>query len=93
MERTIKVTGRGKVSVKPDRIRLVITQTDTRREHSETMEASAENKMVLNRVMELVGLEKSELKTLSFHVDTAYESYQEKNAWKRRMMVIHTAIE
>lgn len=86
MERTMKVTGKGKIAAKPDTIRLVITETGMKKEYAETIKESARMKQELNEVLESVGLKKSDLKTLSFDIDTAYESYQEKGAWKRKMV-------
>lgn len=83
MERTMKVTGKGKISVKPDTIRLLITQRGTKREYDEAVLESARQKGELNEALESKGLKKSDLKTLSFDIDTDYESYQEKGTWKR----------
>ena len=85
MERTIKVTGKGKISVKPDTIRLTITQSALYPVYEEAIKDSADKKEFLNNELKGLGFEKSELKTLHYNVDSEYESYQDKNNnWKRR---------
>ena len=85
MERTIKVTGKGKISVKPDTIRLTITQTALYPVYEKAIKDSADKKEFLNNELKGLGFEKSELKTLHYNVDSEYESYQDKNNnWKRR---------
>ena len=85
MERTIKVTGKGKISVKPDTIRLTITQTALHHVYEDAIKDSADKKEFLNNELKGLGFEKSELKTLHYNVDSEYESYQDKNNnWKRR---------
>lgn len=85
MERTIKVTGKGKISVKPDTIRLTITQTALHPVYEDAIKDSADKKEFLNNELKGLGFEKSELKTLHYNVDSEYESYQDKNNnWKRR---------
>lgn len=83
MERTMKVTGKGKISVMPDTIRLLITQRGTKREYDEAVKESARQKGELNEALVSAGLNKSELKTLSFDIDTDFDRYQEKGAWKK----------
>lgn len=86
MERTIRVTGKGKVSLKPDRIRLTITQTGLCAAYDTAVAESADRKQDMNALFAALGFEKSDLKTLSFNVDTQYESYQDKNhVWKQRL--------
>lgn len=86
MERTIRVTGKGILSVKPDTIRLRITQEGVRKEYAAAVKESADQKKDLNDALAELGFKKEDLKTLYFNVDSEYESYQDKNnAWKRRL--------
>ena len=48
MERTIKVTGKGKISVTPDTIRILITQTNVDRLYEDAIKESADRKNELN---------------------------------------------
>lgn len=85
MERTIKVTGKGKLAVKPDLIRLKLNMEGTARDYEATLSASAKSTEALKDVFEEIGLDRKALKTLFFNVDTVYESYQDKlKGWKRK---------
>lgn len=87
MERTIRVTGKGKISVKPDTVRLLITQTDLKREYGNAVEASTEKKAELNAVLGELGFDKTDLKTLYFNVSSEYQSYQAKDkSWRSRFI-------
>ena len=85
MERTIRVTGKGKLSVKPDTIRLRLSMEGIYPEYDETLQKSSEIVELLKDLVEKQGYERKELKTLYFNIDTEYESYQAKDkSWKRR---------
>ena len=88
MERTIKVTGKGKLSLKPDTIRLRIELVDIEKEYDETIRKSTEHAEIVKESFVSLGFDKTDLKTLSFRVDTEYESYQDKkdNSWKQRFI-------
>ena len=85
MERTIRVTGKGKLSVKPDTIRLRINMEGIYPEYDEALQKSAEAVELLKDLVEKQGYKRKELKTLYFNIDTEYESYQDRDkSWKRR---------
>lgn len=85
MERTIRVTGKGKLSVKPDMIRLRLNLEETQPDYESALKMSAEFTEMLKDIFENLGFERSSLKTLYFNVDTVYENYQDRNkSWKRR---------
>lgn len=85
MERTIKVTGKGNISVKPDMIRLVITQSNVQKEYEKAVSESAEMKGKLTESLEEIGFSKERLKTLYFNIDTEHESYETKSgSWRTR---------
>ena len=77
--RTIRVTGKGQIKVKPDTTRIIMTLTGVFKEYGETLRHSAEDTEAMKDVLSAFGSERSELKTLSFNVDTEYESYRDKN--------------
>ncbi len=86
MERTIRVTGKGKIAIKPDTVRLVITQSEVIGSYEGAIRESADKKGALNASLKELGFEESALKTLYFNVDTEYESYQAKDkSWKSRL--------
>ena len=84
--RTIRVTGKGKLKVHPDMTRIVITLEGIKPEYGETLKRSAEETEQLKDTLEPFGFERSDLKTLSFSVDTEYESYKVRDEYKRRFV-------
>lgn len=85
MEKTIRVTGKGKLSVKPDRIRLNMKLEGVRETYEETLNLSVEGVEILKTRFEILGFKSTDLKTLTFHIDTKYESYRDiNNDWKKR---------
>ncbi len=94
MERTIRVTGKGKLSVKPDRTRITLTLEGVFPLYEETLRASAEDTETLRSTLTALDFEPSDLKTLSFNVDAEYESYEdERHNYKQRFVgykYIHT---
>ena len=85
MERTIRVTGKGKISVKPDTIRLRISMEDTFREYDDALRHSTDSAELLKGMFEGLGYDRKALKTVLFNINTEYESYQDRDkSWKRR---------
>ena len=85
MDRTIRVTGKGKISVKPDTIRLKIEATGTYKEYSLSLRKSTEHTNLLREMISKAGLDSQNLKTTHFGIDTDYESYYDKNGdYQRR---------
>lgn len=85
MERTIRVTGKGKISVKPDTIRLIMTMEDIEKEYADALRLSAEMTEKIKNIFEEQGFERHELRTLKFNVEAEYERYQDRdNCWKNR---------
>lgn len=87
MDRIIKVTGKGNLSVKPDMIRLLIYARKVYKVYSEAFHGATQSSLVLHDILSAFGFEKSDLKTLSISVDTKNESYKDKNGeWKSRLV-------
>ena len=84
--RTIRVTGKGQIKVKPDMTRITLTAEGIYRDYNETLRKSTENTELLKDLLAKFGFERSDLKTLSFGVDTEYESYKEKDTYKQRFI-------
>ena len=90
MTRTIKVTGKGKISVKPDMIRLTITQTALEPEYEKAIKESADKKEYLNNKLQELGFVKKDLKvnnvtdifnqTIKFFIDQNIEYKSTKNS-------------
>ncbi len=87
MERTIRVTGKGKISVKPDTIRLLIELEGGAKDYDETMRMSTEQTEIVKECFEKLEFQRSDVKTMSFNIDTDYEEYQAKDkSWKRKFV-------
>ena len=83
--RNIRVTGRGFLKVPPDTTRLTITLRGMYPMYADALRHSAEDTEQLKDDMEKLGFPRKGLKTLSFNVDTEYESYKDRNGdYKRR---------
>lgn len=87
MEKTMKVTGKGKLSVKPDLIRLLLDVQKVCETYEEALRESTAQTELLKDSLEGLGFARTDLKTLRFHVDTEYENYRdENNIWKNRFL-------
>ena len=83
--RTIRVTGKGQIKVKPDMTRITMTLDGSFKDYSETLRHSSEETEVLKDVLSDFGFERADLKTLNFSVDTEYESYKDRDgSYKQR---------
>ena len=82
--KTIRVTGRGQIKVKPDLTRIRITLEDTHASYEETLCRSSERSQALRTLLQFFDFAPSDLKTLNFQVNTEYESYQEDGVYKQR---------
>ena len=88
MERTIRVTGKGKLKLTPDTIRLRIELSETGKEYEAVLRKSTEHSEQLKEAFIELGFDKGDLKTIHFEVSTEYEHYQDKrnNSWRRRFV-------
>lgn len=84
-QRTIRVTGKGTLRLRPDLTRLTLTLQGTDMEYGAVLKKSAEDSETLRGVLEGLGFAREALKTLQFGVDTVYEGYQdEKGNYRNR---------
>lgn len=85
MERTIRVTGKGKLAVHPDTIRLRLCMEGMQGEYQPALQTSSMMTEELKKLIEHQGFCRNDLKTLNFQIDAEYESYQDKKdkSWKR----------
>lgn len=87
MDKTLKITGKGKISVKPDIIRLNMTIEESYKEYEVTLSQSSEVTKILKELFVSLGFKKDDLKSRSFDIDTKYESYKAKDqSWKKRLV-------
>ena len=85
-KRTIRVTGKGKIRVKPDMTRITLTLEGTYPEYDKALFKSSESTDQLKDLLSDFGFERSNLKTVNFSVDTDYESYREDGEYKQRFL-------
>ena len=85
--RTIRVTGKGKIRLKPDITRITITLEGLHLEYSETLRRSSEDTETLKDLLTGYGFGRSDLKTLAFKVDTENERYKDRSGvYKSRFL-------
>ena len=84
--RTLRVTGKGQIRVRPDTTRITISLEGIYPEYGETLRKSSENTESLKDLLARFGFGRSDLKTLNFNVETEYESYKEKGAFRQRFV-------
>ncbi|MBQ9993353.1 MAG: SIMPL domain-containing protein [Clostridia bacterium] len=79
MNKTISVTGKGKLCVKPDLVRLTLILSGVKESYADAVSDSAEKTATLAQAIEAQGFARADLKTTSFNVDTKYERYHDEN--------------
>ena len=84
--RTIRVTGKGNLKVKPDMTRITISLEGTFPEYGEALRRSAEDTEKMKDLLTGFGFGRTDLKTLNFNVETEYESYKEHGTYKQRFV-------
>ena len=83
--RTIRVTGKGQIKVRPDMTRITMSLEGLYKDYNETLRLSSQDTETLTDILSGFGFERSDLKTLNFSVDTEYESYKERDgSYKQR---------
>jgi len=84
--RTIRVTGKGRIKVKPDMTRITLSLEGIYPEYGETLRRSSQDTEQLKDLLAGFGFERSDLKTLNFSVDTEYENYKDKGTYRQRFV-------
>ena len=83
--RTIRVTGKGQIKVRPDTTRITMSLEGLYKDYNETLRLSSKDTETLKDILSGFGFERSDLKTLNFSVDTEYESYKDRDGtYKQR---------
>ena len=86
MNEFITVTGKGKISLPPDTVQIKIFLEIVRDTYEGTMDGSADAVSMLRDTLGVEGFEKEDIKTTRFNVDLEYESYKERDNWKKRFI-------
>lgn len=82
--RTLRVTGKGSLRLKPDMTRITMTVSDVQKEYAKALEASARETEQLKETLLPFGFARGDLKTIAFDVNTEYESYEEEGQYRQR---------
>lgn len=85
MKKTIRVTGMGKISVPPDRIRLILKLEALMDTYKDAVNASQQSVSELKGLFQELGFDQKDLKTESFKIDTVFErELNKKKLWEKR---------
>ena len=84
--RTMKVTGRGRLKLRPDTTRLTLTLGGVEPEYDAALRRSADETKMLAAAFKEVGFARTDLKTQTFNINTEYEGYEDNGVWKQRFV-------
>ena len=84
--RTIRITGRGMLRLKPDTTRITLTIGGVSKEYADSLEESTKATESLKDLFAGYGFERSDLKTLNFDINAEYEGYDDKGTWRQRFV-------
>ena len=86
MEKTIRVTGKGTLAVKPDQIELSLTLSDVCEAYPDAVQMSSDQTKILRTSMTGIGFARDALKTADFNIQPEYENYRDQNNdYKRKL--------
>lgn len=71
--RSIRIKGKASIKVKPDITRITITLEGRHMGYGKTLKKSTEDTKKLKKLLIQHGFDKSDVKTLSFNIETKYE--------------------
>jgi uncharacterized protein YggE len=83
--KTIRVTGRGLIRLKPDTTRITLTIEGISPDYTMLLQSSASDTARFRGALETVGFAREDLKTLQFQVQPEYEGHQEDGVYKQRL--------
>ena len=78
-ERTIRVTGTGRVSIKPDITIINLHFDNILPTYELALKSSADDVAIVKDAIEKAGIERETLKTTSFDIDTHYRSVKDEH--------------
>lgn len=83
--KTIRVTGTAKLRLPPDVTAVTMTLQGTEPDYSAALSRASREADTLRAALERLDFKPEELKTISFFVNTEYESFEESGVWKQRL--------
>ena len=84
--KTIRVTGKGQIKVRPDQTRITVTLEEKYPEYADALYHSSRDTDDLKQILSKEGFEKKDLKTLSFDIDAEYEGYHEDGIYRQKLV-------
>lgn len=82
--RTIKVTGKGRLQLRPDTTRLTLALDGREPEYDAALSRSADETRALAAALVAEGFDRADLKTVAFRINAEYEGYDDAGVWKQR---------
>ncbi len=90
--RTITVKGVGSASTKPDFVSLSLRVSETDTDYQNAVNGANKRVFALENAVVGVGFDKTDLKTLSFNVETNYENVEQPNGRYRRVFAGYNCV-
>lgn len=84
--KTIRVSGKGMIRLKPDTVRVTMTLEGMEPDYAAALKRSASDTERLRSAVQKAGFSREDLQTLNFHVQTEYEGYQEDGVYRQRLV-------
>lgn len=85
MNKTIRVTGTGKISVRPDQVNLIISAKGVYEKYSDALKNCSECRDIIFNSIKEYGFVDTDLRTIDFDVHEKTESYEDrKGRWRRK---------
>jgi uncharacterized protein YggE len=84
--RTVRVTGRGQLRLRPDTTRITMTLSGVYKEYADALAHAAEDAEALKDALLPFGFARTDLRTLQFHTDAEYEGYDDHGVYKNRFV-------
>lgn len=85
-QKTITVTGKGLLKIHPDATRVIIELTGIKRDYGEAILLSSESTKNLQNLLQPLGFNPTEIKTVSFSVEPERERYKEYDGYETRLV-------
>ena len=84
--RTIRVTGRGQIRVRPDMTRITMTLTGLCGAYGDALRRSSEDTDAVKDILAGLGFGRTDLKTLDFSVDAEYERISDRGTYRQKFL-------
>ena len=86
MERTVRITGKGKIAVTPNQVIFSLNQSQVKNSYGEANDEAQIAKKELDDCLRSVGIDKKDLKTERFTIEGEYTSYKKNDEWGKKLV-------